>query len=242
MGLTIHYTLRADAASPAEARALMEKLHARARAIPFQQVTEVIEFENELPDNWAEKHDRLAGWLALNSGHALQLADEHWDMVPASHTVGFVARPGEGSEPATFALCLYPESIEFKGRTVPTFLEGWRWQGHCKTQYASNPACGGTENFLRAHLSIVQLLDAAAELGMLGEVVDEGGYWQSRSVEQLTGQVNRHNRLIAGFVGAMRDTVENAGGNPKSLQSEITRYPDFEHLEADQRVKEEEEE
>lgn len=240
MGLTIHYTLRADVASPAEARALIEKLHARARGIPFQHLTGVISFEKDLPADWAGTHDKLAGWLALNSGHALQLAGEHWDIVPAQHVTGFITRPGEGSEPAMFALCLYPDSIKFKGRTVPTFLEGWRWQGHCKTQYASNPACGGIENFLRAHLSIVQLLDAAAELGMLGEVVDEGGYWEGRSAEQLAQQVNRHNRLIAGFIGAMRDTVENAGGDPKSLQSEITDYPNFEHLEADQRVKEEE--
>lgn len=239
MGLTIHYTLRADAASPAEARALIEKLHARAKSLPFQHVTEVIEFEEELPDDWHERYDRLAGWLALNSGHALQLADEQWDLVAPLRAVGFVTRPGEGSEPASFALCLYPDTIEFNGRAVPTFLEGWRWQGHCKTQYASNPACGGMDNFLRCHLSIVQLLDAAGDLGMLGEVEDEGGYWKSRNAEQLAQQVGRCNRLVAGFVGAMRDTVENAGGDPRTLKSEITQYPDFEHLEADQRVKEE---
>ena len=41
-------------------------------------------------------------------------------------------------------------------------------------QYASNPDCGGVENFLRCHLAVVKLLDHAATLGILKEVSDEG--------------------------------------------------------------------
>ena len=241
MGLTIHYTLRSEGGSAAEIRSLIGKLQARATALPFQHVTPVIEFKEELPDDWQETLDPLAGWLGLQSEYALQLGDEHWDMVPPAHAIGFVVCVGEGSEPAAFALCRYPESFQSKGRAVPTFLDGWCWRGFCKTQYASNPECGGTKNFIRCHTSIVALLDVAAELGILGEVSDEGDYWEGRSIEQLTERVNRYNRLVAGFVGAMRDAVEDVGGDPGALQSEITKYPNFEHLEADQRIKKEDE-
>ncbi len=33
-------------------------------------------------------------------------------------------------------------------RKVPTKLAGWYWGSFCKTQYASDPECGGIPNFL----------------------------------------------------------------------------------------------
>jgi hypothetical protein len=60
----------------------------------------------------------------------------------------------------------------------------WSWRSFCKTQYASNPQLGGVQGFLRCHLSVIRLLDAAQELGILGEVNDEGGYWERRDARR----------------------------------------------------------
>ena len=43
MGLTIQYTLASEAATPEDARALVEKLRHRARDMPFAEVGEIIE-------------------------------------------------------------------------------------------------------------------------------------------------------------------------------------------------------
>jgi hypothetical protein len=111
--------------------------------------------------------------------------------------------------------------------------DGWYWNSFCKTLYASNPATGDIENFLRSHLSIVRLLDFARELAILHEVTDECGYWEGRDVKALVEGVGQWNAMIAGFVGGLKDL---AGG--KDIQSEIARFPNYEHLEAEGRNRE----
>jgi hypothetical protein len=117
---------------------------------------------------------------------------------------------------------------------VRTGLSGWSWAAFCKTQYASNPTAGGVEHFLTCHLSVVRLLDAARDLGILGEVWDEGGYWESRDVKALAETVGQWNAMIAGFVGRMKDLMGGSGGG-SDVEAPITGYPDYEHLEADGR-------
>ena len=72
-------------------------------------------------------------------------------------------------------------------------MAGWRWGSFCKTQYASNPACGGVENFLRCHLVVVRLLDFLRATGLVAvEAHDEGGYWEHRGydIDAWTGRSN----------------------------------------------------
>ena len=121
---------------------------------------------------------------------------------------------------------------------MPTHLDGWHWWSFCKTQYASNPACGGLPNFLRCHVGLVRLLDHAADIGILAEAKDEGGYYEQRDAAALVTEIEEWNKLIAGAVGAMKDTLESLGQNAQAFESEITRYPDFEHLEAKGRTEE----
>ena len=65
-------------------------------------------------------------------------------------------------------------------RRVPTNLVGWQWGSFCKTQYASDPQCGGIPNFLRCHISVITLLDRMAKLpGLKVTVADEGKYGPS---------------------------------------------------------------
>lgn len=149
----------------------------------------------------------------------------------AGGVIAFRTSPGEGSESANFGLCLYPDIAEERGARMPAdAAASWHWSSFCKTQYASNPANGDVQNFLRVHLSIVRLLDYAAELGILGEVTDEGEYWEKRDEKALADVVRRWNAMMAGFVGNVKDAM---GG--KDVQSEITNFPNYEHLEAEGR-------
>ena len=141
--------------------------------------------------------------------------------------------PGDGCEAANFGFCKYPAHIEVDDPEWPgqcnrirTKLPGWRWSSFCKTQYASNSECGGVQNFLRCHLSVVSLLDHARSLGILEGVSDEGDFWETRDVCALTQEVGQWNNMIAGFAGQMKDWFGD------QFVAEITNFLDFEHLEA----------
>ena len=152
--------------------------------------------------------------------------DTHYTVIP-KHVIAFSAWPGEGCEEANFGLCLYPGTIETReGKRIRTGLRGWCWNSFCKTQYAINQECGGVENFLRCHLSVIKLLDCANEIGLLGEVRDEGDFWDNRDVKALASEVGEWNTMLAGFAGELKDLLGDG------VESEIAKFTDFEHLEA----------
>ena len=76
------------------------------------------------------------------------------------------------------------------------------------------------------HLSVVSLLDHANKLAIVREVSDEGGFWDSRNVEALAKEVGEWNEMVAAFAGQFKDILGD------DVVSEITKFPDFEHLEA----------
>ena len=236
MGLTISYTLASEAQRPEDARALVESLRNRARDLPFAEVGEVIELRGKPaydPENLGR--DDTHKWLKTQACHLLRYkveGDEYWARVPPDRLIAFTVHPGDGCEPANFGLCQYPKALLDHGRRVRTRVAGWRWWSFCKTQYASNPDCGGLENFLRCHVGVVRLLDHAAEIGVLAEAKDEGGYFDKRDAAALVSEIEDWNRMIAGAVGAMKDMLERLGQDGRSFESQITKYPDFEHLEA----------
>ena len=90
----------------------------------------------------------------------------------------------------------------------------------------SNPAEGGAENFLKCHLAVVSLLDAAGELGILKKVTDESDYWKHRDRQRLVQTVRQWNRMIAGFAGKLKDSGYG-------VEAPITDFPNYEHLEAE---------
>jgi hypothetical protein len=129
---------------------------------------------------------------------------------------------------------MYPPSIRVEvegiGRREKTGLAGWSWASFCKTQYASDPTCGGVANFLKCHLLVVSLLDFARSLpGVRVEVCDEGGYWEDRDIEALAREVGQWNEMVAGLAGALGDALGRSGTD---LDAPIKSFPNFEHLEA----------
>ena len=191
----------------------------------MEDVGELIELKGE--DTNFEKLEQgdPRRWLLVQAEQYVVQGDCHYPVKP-KQVIAFSTWPGDGCEEANFGLCRYPASIEVHGRQLATNLSGWCWSSFCKTQYASDPACGGAENFIRCHLSVIRLLDYAANLGILEKVSDEGGFWEERNVEALVKEVGEWNQHMAAFVGNLKDQF---GGD---FVAPITEFPDFEHLEA----------
>jgi hypothetical protein len=227
MGLTLHYKLAAPELPAKEVRQLIERLRKYALELPFDRVLEVTELKEEAcGPECREGLDEYA-WLKIQTtrfgteakdGLIYSTSETHPRQI-----VAFTVLPGKGAEAANFGLCRYPGE------------KGWSWSSFCKTQYASDPAAGGVANFLQCHVGLVCLLDKAREMEILGEVIDEGGYWEKRDVEALVREVGRWNQALAGFYGQFRDTMEAAGGDPQGIKAAIAKFSNFERLEAKSR-------
>ena len=244
MGLTIHYSLSSRVRSLEKARELVAKLHSRARDLPFAEVGDIVELEGDACDFNKCHNEDPNRWLLVQAGQYIDRPTRddahHSYQVAPTHVIAFPTLPGAGSEMANFGFCRYPSVIEVQEeeryvrgqgfvrplRRIRTGLSGWRWSSFCKTQYASNPDCGGPQNFLRCHLAVIKVLDQAKSLDVLDEVSDEGGFWENRDVRALAQEVGDWNQMIAAFAGQMKDLFGD------DLESAITDFPDFEHLEA----------
>jgi hypothetical protein len=236
MGLTIHYDLRAPATlSELEVLDHLSALRSRAMGLPFSGVSELVQLsEAELTGPWPmqglafprlEDVVNVAARSEREDIYCRQTGvtgDDRWRVdVPSSfpvRAIGFSVAPGPGSEPAAFGLAT----------ERPPGTASWSWHSFCKTQYASNH---GEENFLRCHVSLVAVLDAARDLGFEVDVHDEGGYWESRDTRALLERVGEMNRLVAKIAGAFVDRARDAGVDTRQVRGEIFEHPDFERLE-----------
>jgi hypothetical protein len=238
MGLTIHYSLKARG-SDAQARKLVNALHQTALDLPFKELGSVVELSGDQCDsNKRDREDPLR-WLLIQAEESVKITPQDrakraqgwcsYQRVQPLHLIAFTAWPGEGCEASNFGLCQFPAVIETEGGPLKTKLSGWRWSSFCKTQYASDPKCGGVPNFLQCHLTVIAMLDKAKELGCLADVSDEGGFWQKRDLKALVQEIGSWNEMIAAFSGKLKDVL---GGGPLGMQSPITEFPNFERLEA----------
>jgi len=235
MGLTIHYSLKSTARGMKEARDLVARLRSRALDLPFARVDDILEVRGPACDFDRLGPDDPNRWLLIQAGQYIEHPrdDRYSYRVRPTHVIAFSTWPGEGCEEANFGLCRYPAQIEipdpFRCRRpgkIRTRLDGWTWSSFCKTQYASDPQCGGVENFLCCHLAVVRLLDHAKSLGILEGVRDEGEFWDRRDLRALAQQVGPWNEEIAGLAGRLKDRFGD------EVVATIADYPDFEHLEA----------
>ena len=193
MGLTLHYELAAPDCPAAKARSLVGSLRQHALSLPFEGVSDIIELKGMDCRFDRQNHDDPHRWLKVQiirfqiqvNGDVISSPGECHPI----HIIAFTVHPAKGSEVANFGLCRYPRA------------KGWSWASFCKTQYASNPSKGDVSNFLKCHLGLVWLLDKAKEMGILGPVKDEGGYWDNRDVAALVKEVGLWNQMIAGFYG-----------------------------------------
>ena len=231
MGLTLHYKLKASG-TDASARKLVAALHQKAHDLPFKEVGKLVDLsKDECNFNLREKADPLR-WLLIQAEGSVSLShlpgESEYSSRRAAPTrmIAFTAWPGEGCEEANFGLCQYPaEVLDPRHGKLKTKLDGWRWSSFVKSQYASDPNCGGVPNFLRCHLSVIALLDHAQQLGCLDDVSDEGGFWEKRNVEALVNAIGSWNEMIAAFGGKLKDLLGDG------VEMPIAEYPNFESLE-----------
>ena len=238
MGLTIHYSLQSKTRSISKVRKLIADLRQRALDLPFAEVSDVVELSGEECNYDSYSQDDPRRWLLIQAGSHVHPPDDDrltYQVAP-EQLIAFETLPGDGCEPANFGLCKYPAFIEVevpgtgRKRRIRTKLSGWSWSSFCKTQYASNPECGGTENFLRCHLAVVKMLDHANAIGILADVSDEGDFWTNRDMKSLAQEAGQWNVSMAGFVGQLKDLFGD------DFESPITEFSNFEHLEAKDRV------
>jgi hypothetical protein len=229
MGLTIHYKLATNLAKPYEVHHLLRAVREFALDLPFEEVGEIQEFKGkETNHDDGSEDDR---WLKIQaSGHVVD--EPYHYTVPPRHVIAFSTWPGEGCEPANFGFSSFPKvfNVPDGNKRLMTHLDGWRWGSFCKTQYASDPNCGGVENFLRCHLCVVKLLDFIKQTGLVTvEVNDEGDYWEKRDLKALVQEVGNWNEVVAGMSSLLGEAMEKKG---MTIQASIRDFPNFEHLEA----------
>ena len=222
LGLTIHYGLSSDLSKPNDIRQLVETVRQIALDMPFKEVSEIIEFSGDDPS----PEDDTASWLRIQAEGKVEIKGCYY-RVPPRHCIAVSISPGKGCEAANIGFCKYPAYLSVSGKRIATKLRGWSWHSFCKTQYASDPRCGGVQHFLRCHLGVIRLLDFinATSLAKV-EVNDEGGYWDQRDIKALTQEVGEWNEFMAGFTNEIRKSCG------EELVSAITSFPNFEHLEA----------
>ena len=223
MGLTIHYRLKYT--GPENARKLVEQLHQAAQDLPFKEVQNIVDLQGEACELEKLDTEDPLRWLIIQAQASLKLAEHTYLDVRPNRIIAFETWPGEGCETANFGLCQYPATIEYQGKPLRTNLSGWRWGSFCKTQYASDPECGGVENFIRCHLLVVAMLDKAKALGCLDEVHDEGKFWDNRDVKALVPEIESWNKMIVAFAGQLKDALGDG------VESPITEFSNFEQLE-----------
>jgi hypothetical protein len=232
MGLTINWEWQGPK-SKDEALAVIEKMRQRALDLPFESVSEIVHFvEDDARFDRGSQDDEFQ-WLKIQARQMIWNKDNNsGSQCMPTEILGFQILVAPGSEPMEVILATYPRTIEItdgttgKRKRLRTGLQNWSGRGFCKTQYASDPQCGGVPNFLRAHLSVCRMLDHAKEFGMAVEVSDEGEFFDKRDVPALVKSIGEWNQLIAGFVGALTDAVG------RNVEAPIRSFPNFEHLEA----------
>jgi len=89
----------------------------------------------------------------------------------------------------------------------------WKGNSFTKTQYA--------KKFIEAHTSVCTLLKAAEKLGLINEVSDEGDYYETGDITQLTDASEENLKLIEAMMGKLTkrfgDNVQGEGLNATKI-------------------------
>jgi hypothetical protein len=231
MGLHLCYDLSLPGdTSELDVVGIVTKLHAHAATLRFAQLTPIVYVAPGDPvPPAALAFPVLTDFFGLSASILGDPHDENWYPVASREgqwgkAIGFVVHPGDRCEGATFGFAA-PSPVDSPEwpRNAHVYAD-WHWHCCCKTQYASVVS---DAHLVRCHLSLVELLEEAARIGIAIEVRDETGYWESRDVGELLKRVHEMNRLVARFAGSLHDAIS------PSLQAEgaIFAHPEFERLE-----------
>ena len=118
------------------------------------------------------------------------------------------------------------DMIHGREHAIPAVHGGW--SSFCKTQYANDPRLGGWENFQRAHLSVLAILEHMQQIGFRVHVNDESDFWKTRDLAALARTIGAWDAMIAGLAGVLKDSAKTTD---QGFESPILGRPDFEKLE-----------
>jgi hypothetical protein len=249
VGLTICYEWRTRA-DVAAAHDLIRLAHNLALELPFDTVSEI--FEQDPPHVSARFEHYTNSFRCGDLYLSRRRADgiEETVFVPARHAVFFQVYV-QGAESASIGFASHPPVVIHHEDVVEVGSDGterqrcrgegdsieyttgrrglYSWQSFCKTQYAGNPKLGGESNFLRAHLSLIELLDQIKAIGVDVAIHDDSEYANHRDVERLLQSLRDWDAIVARVVGQLSDSL---GAESNSMLAPIKERPDFEHLEA----------
>jgi len=249
MGLTIYYDWKTKIDLPA-ARRLIARFRAMALKLPFDTVSEIR--EQDAPDGKPvyRPYDRAFRMGDLYLSRTRGDAAEETVAVPARHALFFSVNV-RGAESAPIGLATHPPVVLHRedviernkdgsergrhfgqGDTIeyPTRRRGcYSWHSFCKTQYAASPKLGGEANFLRAHLSLIELLDKIRATGVAVRIRDDSGYARHRDANRLLRSLRDWDATVAAIVGTVTDALGDKAGK---VVAPIKDRPEFEHLEA----------
>ena len=249
MGLTIHYTMSLPAKTTVAG--VRQKLNALRQAcldLPFQQVSEMLEFRGDDECNFQKRDredplrwflcqaDTMVHYKFQRTGKPVVVRagedGSYCHNVLPTHIIGFSTYPGSGCEEANCGLSRFPKTVMVENRSSGKSYRlpvedggGWQWSSFCKTQFANE---NGVEHFLRCHLSVIAMLDNAKRIGFEVTVNDESDYFEKRDVHGLVKSIGSWDQLLAGFGGALKDAAGNVG---MTIESPIFERKDFEALE-----------
>jgi len=248
MGLTIYYDwkVKSDLSS---ARRMIVRFRSIAQKLLFDDVSEI--FEQDPPEGKTQfqkyKGNFRQGGLYLP--RTRDDGEEELVDVPALHALFFYVRV-KGAETASIGLASHPPVVVHHEDVIarredgsvethfgngdpiefPTRRRGYySWHSFCKTQYAGNSKLGGEANFLKAHLSLIELLDQIKAAGVHVRIRDDSRYAKHRNVDRLLRSLRDWDAVIASFTGTIQDALGTDSGQ---VIAPIKDRPDFEHLEA----------
>jgi hypothetical protein len=248
MGLTLHYEWTAKL-DPAAARCEVERFHSVAAKLPFDRISEIYELRPPCGQFVFTpcENEYCPGDLFLS--RLREDGEDELVQVPAIHSMFFYGYV-QGAESAAIGLASHPPVVVHREDVItrtegegceirrgagdpiefPTERRGYySWQSFCKTQYAANPKLGGEANFLRAHLSLIELIDQIETQGFEVQVHDDSEYAEHRDVDRLLATLREWDAIVANFAGKLSDALGDTAG---TLIAPIKDRPDFEHLEA----------
>ena len=229
---------------------MIARFRALALKLPFDEVTDI--HEQDAPDGKPVFHpyDHSFRQGAVYLSRKRSDGEEDVVHVPALHAMFFYVRV-QGAESASIGLASHPPVVVHQEDVIkrnkngsererlfrqgdpiefPTRRRGYySWHSFCKTQYAGNPKLGGEANFLKAHLSLIELLDQIKATGAKVAIRDDSSYARHRNVDRLLSSLRDWNAIVANVVGRIGDMLGNKSG---SIVAPIKERPDFEHLEA----------
>ena len=191
MGLTIHWDLEFRGTDQ-EVFEKLQELRTLAEKLPLAKIEGPAGLDYASFQKAYKARKRYGGW-------------KHWASIQGGFADGkrvekafcLFMWPGEGCEPMNIGL----RRLDNSGN--------WDWASFCKTQYA--------EEFVKAHLLVIRILDECKRLGILKEVHDEGHYWETRDLGKLGHNINESTKMIEGLFGKLAKTF-----GKKNIEAPIT--------------------